>query len=150
MEHVDGRTLADVIPNGGLSLNRLLGLALQLVDAVSTAHERGVIHRDLKPANIMLTAHDRVKVLDFGLAKLREAEGENDEATLPPQDLTGEGKIVGTVAYMSPEQAEGKTIDGRSDIFSLGILLYEMATGERPFKGNSNLSVLSAILKETP
>ncbi len=147
MEYLDGRTLADVIPKGGLPLTRLLKLATQIVDAVVAAHSRGIVHRDLKPANVMVLAGDRVKVLDFGLAKLREGP---DEATLPTRELTGEGKIVGTVAYMSPEQAESKPVDERSDIFSLGVMLYELSTGERPFTGDTSLSVLSSILRDTP
>src|SRR5262245_10495929 len=150
MEFVDGQTLADVMPRGGLPLRRLLSLASQIVDAVAAAHRHGIVHRDLKPANVMVTAGDRVKVLDFGLAKLREAAEDEISATLPTRELTGEGKIVGTVAYMSPEQAEGKTVDERSDIFSVGVLLYELATGERPFTGDTSLSILSSILKDTP
>ncbi len=150
MELVEGQTLAEVIPKGGLALGRLLDIAIPLADAVATAHERGIVHRDLKPANVMVGAHGRVKVLDFGLAKLRESTSA-DEATMPPSpELTGEGRILGTVAYMSPEQAEGKPVDATSDVFSFGVLLYEMATGTRPFKGDSSLSVLSAILRETP
>jgi serine/threonine-protein kinase len=147
MEYLDGKTLADVIPRGGLPLPRLLSLVTQIVDALVAAHGRGVVHRDLKPGNVMVLAGDRVKVLDFGLAKLRDAP---DAATLPTQELTGEGRIAGTVAYMSPEQAEGKPVDERSDIFAMGVMLYEMATGERPFKGDTSLSVLSSILKDTP
>ena len=150
MELVEGQTLAEVIPTGGLALGRLLDIAIPLADAVATAHERGIVHRDLKPANVMVGAHGRVKVLDFGLAKLRESTSA-DDATMPPSpELTGEGRILGTVAYMSPEQAEGKPVDATSDVFSFGVLLYEMATGTRPFKGDSSLSVLSAILRETP
>ena len=150
MELVEGQSLAEVIPKGGLALGRLLDIAIPLADAVATAHERGIVHRDLKPANVMVGAHGRVKVLDFGLAKLRESTSA-DEATLAPApELTGEGRILGTVAYMSPEQAEGKSIEATSDLFSFGVLLYEMATGTRPFKGDSSLSVLSAILRETP
>jgi Tol biopolymer transport system component/predicted Ser/Thr protein kinase len=150
MEYVDGRSVADVIPKGGLPLRRLLTIARQIVDAVIAAHERGIVHRDLKPANVMIAAGDRVKVLDFGLAKLREASEAAAVATMPTRELTGEGKIVGTVSYMSPEQAEGHPIDERTDIFSLGVMLYEMATGNRPFKGDTSLSILSSILRDTP
>jgi Tol biopolymer transport system component len=121
-----------------------------VADAVATAHQHGIVHRDLKPANIMVDAHDRVTVLDFGLAKLREAAPAADVTMPPTREMTGEGRILGTVAYMSPEQAEGKSVDARSDVFSLGIVLYEMATGERPFRGDTSMSVLSAILKDSP
>ena len=150
MELVEGRTLHDVLPARGLPLDQLLALAIPLADAVSAAHERGITHRDLKPDNVMVTTNGRVKVLDFGLAKLKEDRAEGSVTTLQAQQLTGEGRIVGTVSYMSPEQAEGKPIDHRSDIFSLGVMLYEMATGERPFKGDSNVSTLSSILRDTP
>jgi Tol biopolymer transport system component/predicted Ser/Thr protein kinase len=149
MEYVEGRPLGDLIPSTGLPLDRLLTLAIPLADAVGAAHHRGILHRDLKPANVMVTPDGRVKVLDFGLAKL-QADGGPTADALPTQELTGEGRIVGTVAYMSPEQAEGKPVDQRSDVFSLGVLLYELATGRRPFTGDTSLSVLSAILKDTP
>jgi Tol biopolymer transport system component len=149
LEFVDGRTLAEIIPKNGLPLKRLLTLATQIAEAVSAAHAASIVHRDLKPANVMVTAQDRVKVLDFGLAKLREA-AVVEAGALPTRELTGEGKIVGTVAYMSPEQAEGHRVDERSDIFSLGVTLYEMATGERPFTGKTSASILSSILKDTP
>jgi TolB-like protein len=131
-------------------MERFLSLAIGLADAVGAAHRQGILHRDLKPDNVMLTPDGRLKVLDFGLAKLREGADEGDRTTKETQSVTQDGRIVGTVAYMSPEQAQGLPVDHRSDIFSLGILLYEMATGERPFRGNTNLSVLSAILKDTP
>jgi len=154
MELVDGRPLSDTIPKGGMPLDRLLRIGIEVADAMSAAQQRGITHRDVKPANIMLTASGRVKVLDFGLAKIRDAEAARatDDLTRMSSrsDLTGEGKIIGTVAYMSPEQAEGKPVDPRSDIFSLGVVLHEMATGERPFKGDTNVSIISAILKDTP
>ena len=162
MELVEGRTLAEAIPRGGLSLDRLLQIAIPVADAVAAAHQKGITHRDLKPANIMIGQgeHDgRVKVLDFGLAKLTDAAAGTMGATAMPTALfdgvgvgpiTGEGRILGTVAYMSPEQAEGKTIDARSDLFSLGVILYEMATGRRPFTGETSISVISAIVKDTP
>ena len=150
MQLVDGETLSDKIPKKGFSLEKFFDLAIPLADAISTAHEHGITHRDLKPANVMVTNEGRVKVLDFGLAKLREETAADGPTLDPNQPLTEEGKIVGTVAYMSPEQAEGKPVDHRSDIFSLGILLYEMATGERPFKGDTRISVISSIVKDTP
>jgi eukaryotic-like serine/threonine-protein kinase len=153
MELVEGKTLAELLPSGGMPLPRLVKIAVQIADALGAAHDRGIIHRDLKPRNVMVTGDGRVKVLDFGLAKLRDArEGEpgsqHDTASL--YELTGEGRIVGTAAYMSPEQAEGRRLDHRTDLFSLGIVLYEMASGERPFTGESVVSVLSSILRDVP
>ena len=150
MEHVEGETLSRATPQRGFPLERFLAIAIELTDAVAAAHRRGILHRDLKPENVMLTAEGRVKVLDFGLAKLRYDDPDPDETRRETQSVTQDGRIVGTVAYMSPEQAQGLPVDHRSDIFSLGILLYEMASGERPFKGATNLSVLSSILKDTP
>jgi Tol biopolymer transport system component len=151
MELVEGKPLSDVIETGGLPLDALLRIGVNVSDAIGAAHERGITHRDLKPANVMIGKDGRVKVLDFGLAKLREEGAEFEgETRLPTGDLTGEGRIIGTVAYMSPEQAEGKPVDSRSDIFSLGVLLHEMAVGERPFQGDTNVSIISSILKDTP
>jgi serine/threonine protein kinase len=150
MELVEGETLSKSIPAHGFPMERFLSLAIGVTDAVSAAHRQGILHRDLKPDNVMLTPDGRLKVLDFGLAKLREGGDEGDRTTKETQSVTQDGRIVGTVAYMSPEQAQGLPVDHRSDIFTLGILLYEMATGERPFRGNTNLSVLSSILKDTP
>ncbi len=150
MELVEGETLSKSIPARGFSMERFLSLAIAVTDAVSAAHRQGILHRDLKPENVMLTPDGRLKVLDFGLAKLRYDADEGDRTTKETQSVTQDGRIVGTVAYMSPEQAQGLPVDHRSDIFALGILLYEMATGERPFRGNTNLSVLSSILKDTP
>ena len=150
MELVEGRTLAEVIPKGGLPVDALLNLAVPLVDAVVAAHAHGIIHRDLKPANIMLASDGRLKVLDFGLAKLKHVVSATEITQLGTQTLTHHHTIVGTAAYMSPEQAEGRPVDHRSDIFSLGVVLYEMACGRRPFTGDSAVSLISSIIKDTP
>ncbi len=151
MELVSGRTLTEVIPRGGLPTDRLLAIAVPLMDAVSAAHARGITHRDLKPANVMVTADGHVKVLDFGLAKPSDvASAAGATVTEAPELITGQGRILGTIAYMSPEQAEGKSVDARSDVFSLGVMLYEMATGERPFRGDTSVSTLAAIMRDTP
>jgi len=151
MELVQGQTLDRIIPPGGMPLDRFLELGIGLADAVSAAHRSGITHRDLKPGNIMVDRDGRLKILDFGLAKLLETETPDEAATMSLKgSATGEGRILGTAAYMSPEQAEGKLVDHRSDIFSLGIVLYEMATGQRPFRGDTQMSTLSAILREDP
>jgi serine/threonine protein kinase/Tfp pilus assembly protein PilF len=145
MELVQGQNLAQMLPGEGLPLDRLLELAIPITDALSAAHDTGIVHRDLKPENIMVNDQGQVKILDFGLAKLRET----DAASLD-QTLTQEGMVFGTVPYMSPEQVQGQAADTRSDIFSLGVILYEMATGQRPFKGESSAHVISSILRDTP
>ena len=150
MELVDGQPLKDLIPRQGMPIDRLLDIAVPLADAVGAAHARGIDHRDLKPANVMVTPEGRVKVLDFGLAKLRPLTGVSDLTTRAVAEPTSEGVLLGTVAYMSPEQAEGREVDQRSDLFSLGVMLFELATGERPFKGETTVSVLSSLLKDTP
>jgi len=151
MELVDGRTLSECIPQGGMTLDQLLKIGIPLTDAIGTAHHRGITHRDLKPANVMIGHDGRVKVLDFGLAKQQSQDSfQGETALVATAHATAEGKILGTVAYMAPEQAEGKPVDPRSDIFSLGVVLFEMATGQRPFKGDSNVSLLSAVLRDTP
>jgi len=151
MELVAGKTLSALIPRHGMRLAEVLKYAIQIADALAKAHAAGIIHRDLKPSNIMVTDQGLVKVLDFGLAKLTETVpvGEH-EATRTMKPATEEGKIVGTVAYMSPEQAEGKTIDARSDIFSFGSVLYEMLTGRRAFQGDTKASTIAAILRDDP
>jgi Tol biopolymer transport system component len=153
MELVEGTTLADLIPPAGLPIDKLLATAIPIADAIAAAQQRGITHRDLKPANVMVTASGQVKVLDFGLAKRRDMEAGADAegaTKLATTGLTGEGRIVGTVAYMSPEQAEGRPVDSRSDIFSLGVMLHQMATGEQPFRGDTPVSVISSIIKDTP
>jgi len=154
MEYVPGKTLDQMIGRKGLRLNETLKYAVQIADALAKAHAAGIVHRDLKPSNVMVTTDGLVKVLDFGLAKLSErTTGEFGEtATMREEEKpdTAEGTIVGTVAYMSPEQAEGKPVDARSDLFAFGSLLYEMVTGQHAFHGDSKLSTLSAILKEDP
>jgi eukaryotic-like serine/threonine-protein kinase len=151
MELVEGRPLSGLIPTGGFPLPQLLQIAIPLTDALAAAHQRGVTHRDLKPANVMVSHDGRVKVLDFGLAKLRSDTALEGATTGPPSDgLTAEGHVLGTVDYMSPEQALSEPVDHRSDLFSLGIILYEMATGQRPFRGKTAISVLSAIIKDAP
>ncbi len=152
MELVDGKRLTDLLPKGGMGLSRLLEVGLAMTEAMSAAHRKEITHRDLKPDNIMVGEGGRLRILDFGLAKLKEeTSGPLAGSHLPTRAVqTEDGRILGTVAYMSPEQAEGKPIGPRSDVFSIGIILYEMATGERPFKGDSRLSILSSILRDNP
>jgi nitrite reductase/ring-hydroxylating ferredoxin subunit len=149
MEFVAGKNLGQIIPDAGMALARFFELAAPLADALSAAHARGITHRDLKPANIMVTADGRVKVLDFGIAKLRQ-KSEAGSAESPTELLTSDGQLLGTLPYMSPEQAQGRTADHRSDIFSLGVIFYELATGRRPFGGEGPGQILSAILRDTP
>ncbi|HEX9941197.1 MAG TPA: protein kinase [Thermoanaerobaculia bacterium] len=144
MELVEGDTLRAKIVPGGLATDEFLRLAVPLADAVAAAHGKGITHRDLKPANVMISTDGRVKVLDFGIAKLSAASRE------APPDLTREGWVLGTVSYMSPEQLAGKPADHRSDIFSLGTVLFEMATGEHPFMAPSAAEVMSKILRDPP
>jgi serine/threonine protein kinase/tetratricopeptide (TPR) repeat protein len=149
MELLRGRPLSDQIPAGGFPLKSFFDLAIPMIDAVSAAHAQGIVHRDLKPANVMLAHDGVVKVLDFGLARSREAPVvEMSEATT--ETLDREGRISGTLSYMSPEQIEGGPVDHLSDIFSLGIILYEMATGRLPFRGKTTAAVLASTLKDTP
>ncbi|HET9318545.1 MAG TPA: serine/threonine-protein kinase, partial [Bryobacteraceae bacterium] len=150
MEYVQGNTLDKLIPRGGLDLTKALSYAIEIADAFAKAHAAGIIHRDLKPGNIMVTEDGAVKVLDFGIAKLIETLESSEPADIAQTKTATEGTILGTAAYMSPEQAEGRKVDGRSDIFSFGALLYEMMTGRRAFQGDSKLSTLSAILREEP
>ena len=151
MELVVGQALDSLIPPGGLTLPRFLELAVPLADALTAAHQKQITHRDLKPANVMVAADGRVKVLDFGLARVGgSAHGPHQtiEATRPV--LTSEGMIVGTMPYMSPEQIDGKVLDHRTDLFSLGVMFHEMLVGTRPFAGESSPQLMSAILRDTP
>jgi Tol biopolymer transport system component/tRNA A-37 threonylcarbamoyl transferase component Bud32 len=153
MEFVEGKTLDQLIARGGLRLKDLLHYATQAADALAKAHAAGIVHRDLKPSNIMVTGDGLVKILDFGLAKLSTgigSTGASDLTTMPGEVQTSEGLVVGTPAYMSPEQAEGKPVDARSDIFSFGAVLYEMATGVPVFRRDSTASTLAAVLTVTP
>jgi TolB-like protein len=147
MEFVEGRTLADLMSLGPLAAERALRLAAQVADALSAAHAASVVHRDLKPSNIMMPSEDRVKVVDFGLARLG-APGAPAAETI--EALTERGAVVGTTPYMSPEQAAGDPVDARSDLFSLGVILYEMLSGRRPFAGHSTAGTLAAILRDAP
>ena len=150
MEYVEGQTFKEKISRGPLPLNKALQAAVEIAEALERAHEKGIIHRDLKPANIMVAAGGHLKVMDFGLAKqLVRPEGmDTQEKTLTA--LSKEGTTIGTLAYMSPEQVRAMPTDARSDIFSFGIMLYEMLTGIHPFKKETGLETVSAILSETP
>ena len=150
MQYVEGQTLRDVIHGGKVELATALDYAIQLADGLIRAHGAGVIHRDLKPENLMVTKNGQLKILDFGLAKLIEPEVSEEGLTLDRRTLTREGHILGTVHYMSPEQAHGKKIDVRSDIFSFGSVFYELVTGWRAFEGKSLVSTIAAITRDTP
>ena len=157
MEYVAGKTLDKLIPHGGLPTTVAIKYAVQIAEALARAHAAGIVHRDLKPANIMVDESGLVKVLDFGLAKLAApASAISEGATMatgsatPGMGSTTPGMIVGTLAYMSPEQAEGKVIDARNDVFSFGSVLYEMLTGSRAFDGQSSAALLAAVMRDDP
>ena len=156
MELLEGESLNEKINRHPLPLDKILDIGIQITDALDVAHSRGIVHRDLKPANIFVTSRGQAKILDFGLAKLiydRRAALETvapDAATIAPRHLTSRGTAVGTVAYMSPEQARGEELDGRSDLFSFGSVLYEMATGKLPFEGNTSAVIFQGILDRNP
>ena len=150
-EFVEGETLRQRLTLGALSIHKALAIAIQIADALSAAHKAGIIHRDIKPENIMIRPDGYVKVLDFGLAKLIESTLPISSDEAPTRKImTGSGMIIGTVGYMSPEQARGQTVDARSDIFNLGAVIYEMVTGQKPFDGETTSDVFAAILKTDP
>ncbi len=153
MELLDGSSLADRLATASLGMDAMLDIGIQIADALDAAHHKVIVHRDIKPANIFITRRGRAKVLDFGLAKLADARQEAalDGATVDvPAYLTSPGSTVGTVAYMSPEQARGEELDARSDLFSFGAVLYQMATRRLPFAGPTCAVIFHAILEKTP
>jgi tetratricopeptide (TPR) repeat protein/tRNA A-37 threonylcarbamoyl transferase component Bud32 len=151
MEYVEGDTLKVILERGALPLREALQATQEIAEAIEHAHSQGIVHRDLKPANIMCTPQNHVKVMDFGLAKRIVPKGADDLAkTLTHASFTAQGAIAGTISYMSPEQAKGEKVDGRSDIFALGIIIYEMTTGRHPFARSSAMDTLTSILRDVP
>jgi serine/threonine protein kinase len=151
MEYLEGESLKDRIPRGPLPTDQLLDISIQISGALEAAHAKGIIHRDIKPGNLFLTKHGQVKILDFGLAKLAPRDvGMSESTTLGSSARTTAGTVVGTVAYMSPEQARAEDVDPRSDLFSVGVVLYEMATGQQAFAGPSVAVVFDSLLNRDP
>src|SRR5262245_24130498 len=150
MEYVSGKSLAQMIRPGGLPLEDVLRYAVQIAEAAAKAHAAAIIHRDLKPANIMVTDEGTIKILDFGLAKKYVSHDTGDDKSTVEAQLTRPGLVLGTVSYMSPEQANAEAVDDRSDIFSLGVMLYELLSGVRPFVGKTTLSTLQKIQVADP
>src|ERR1700739_2261687 len=154
MELVAGETLADRVKSGGaVPIEEALGIAKQIAEALEAAHEKGIIHRDLKPANVKVTPEGKVKVLDFGLAKAFAGDPANDDPSNSPtlsMAATMQGVILGTAAYMSPEQARGKSVDKRTDIWAFGCVLYELLTGKQTFHGEDVTDILAAVVRAEP
>src|ERR1051326_4028540 len=156
MELLEGQTLSQRMAEQTFDLEKLLPLAIQIADALESAHAKGIVHRDIKPANIFITERGQVKILDFGLAKVEKLQlGEStsfsfDETSAETNALTSPGSAVGTIMYMSPEQARGGLVDARTDLFSLGTVLYQMATGSLPFPGDTSAVIFDAILNRQP
>lgn len=150
-EYVEGETLRQRMANAKMSLSEALEVAIQVASALVAAHQAGIVHRDVKPENVMLRPDGYVKVLDFGLAKLTEQPGASDTGALTFGKVdTDPGTVMGTASYMSPEQARGQTVDSRTDIFSLGVVMYEMIAGRAPFEGETTSDVIASILKTEP
>src|SRR5512137_548246 len=150
MEYVEGQSVKDRLEKGPLPPDEALPIAIEVAEALEAAHGKGIVHRDIKPANVMLTGTGHAKVMDFGLAKQLASSGSMETAAETVTALTSDGSTVGTLAYMSPEQLRGHAVDGRSDIWALGVTLYEMASGTRPFHGQSGVDLTSAILNQAP
>jgi non-specific serine/threonine protein kinase len=150
MELIEGTTIDQIGSSGRLPLEQFMEVAIPVVDALCAAHEKGITHRDLKPANIMINGDGRVKILDFGLAKLQPNAVAGDGEMEPTQALTQAGAVMGTVPYMSPEQVRGVSVDHRSDLFSVGVIFYRLLTGKHPFKGETSAELISGILRDTP